>query len=493
MKLNTKFPFFLFLLPIFFFLHGLNENFVPELLVVAVLLTLIYTAIGWLITGVTWFALKKNIRKAALLAFWLLSFNFFFGAMHDFARAHFPSAFFTRYSIIIPAVFILTIVLFIWLRKTKKNLFQVTMFLNLVFIVLVIMDGITLGKRYIENRSSRDVTNLVPSFIDCDTCSKPDIYLIVPDEYAGHRELKELCDFDNSFFEDALRSRGFHVLDSSVSNYNATIYSMASILSMDYIKNLNPAHINARDMQVCQQFIRKNNFVRFVKSQGYSIVNHSYFDLDTKKKAVYNPFYPTSQSLFIHQTFTRRFQKNIGHTFLSEKDVERIIKYHLYNNRETDSLARVTASSNTSQPKFVYVHFEMPHHPYYFDSTGKEYPYMQLTDSFTMDRKAYVQYIAYANKKLLSLVDHIKASSKQPPIIILLSDHGLRQLAADVPHEYYFMNMGAVFLPGQDYSRFYPGISNVNVLRTVLNTQFHQRLPLLKDSTSFLNVPMRTF
>lgn len=492
MKLNTKFPFYLLLLPVFFFLHGLNENFVPDLLPVAAWLTLLYIGIAVAIAGLVWLWLR-DLRKAALFSAWLMTFNFFFGALHDFARTHFPGSFFTKYSIIIPAFIIITIVLAYWLKKKSKTLLQATLFANLLLVVLIAIDAVTLLSRYAEKRTSRNVTDLRPLFRACDTCAKPDIYLVVPDEYANRQALQELSGFDNSGFENELRRRGFYVVDSSRSNYNATIYSMASILSMDYIKDLDPDRMNARDMQVCQQFIRRNNFIRFVKQQGYRIVNHSYFDLDTRKKAVHNPFYPTSQSVFIHQTFTKRLRKDLGHQLFSEKEVERIIRYHLYNNRHTENLTWSTALSKDSTPKFVYVHFEMPHHPYYFDSKGREKPYRELTDSFTMDRKAYAEYVGYANQRLLQLVDHIRANAKTPPVIVLLSDHGFRQVAADVPHHYYFMNLSAVFLPNQHYNAFYPGMSNVNVLRSVLNAQFGQRLPLLKDSTSFLHVPMRTF
>jgi len=49
-----------------------------------------------------------------------------------------------------------------------------------------------------------------------------------------------------------------------------------------------------------------------------------------------------------------------------------------------------------------------------------------------------------------------------------------------------FLNLNAIFFPGRDYSGVYPGISNVNLFRLVLNKHFGQQLPLLKDSTIYL-------
>lgn len=484
MKLNSKFPFFLFLLPVFFFLHGFVENFVPALFSVAAKLTLLYLGIALAIAFLCWL-LFRDIRKAALLSFYMMAFNFFFGPVHDLLRKYFPNAFFVKYMVILPAVVLAIGLLAFWMKRTKRSFGQLSLYLNLLMGVLIVIDCVTLFSRLAEKREN-DVANLSSQFVACDTCSKPDIYFIITDEYAGKRELKDLFDFDNSAFENELRQRGFFIADSSESNYNATVYSMASMMSMDYIKNLETQTVNHRDMQVCRQFINHNNLLRFVKKQGYTVFNHSYFELDGKKRAVFNPFYPSSELLFIDQTFTMRLQRNLGFHFLSEKEVEKVIKHHLYNNKTIEGLARETALKTDVAPKFVYTHLAMPHHPYYFDRNGKEYPYTQLTDSFTMNKSAYIEYLLYCNNKLLSLVDHIKASSKQPPVIILVSDHGFRQLPAGVAEDYWFVNLQAVCLPGGDYSKFYHGMSNVNLMRAFLNTQFRQQLPMLKDSTSFL-------
>jgi hypothetical protein len=48
------------------------------------------------------------------------------------------------------------------------------------------------------------------------------------------------------------------------------------------------------------------------------------------------------------------------------------------------------------------------------------------------------------------------------------------------------MNLLAVRYPQQDSGTLYHTISNVNLLRVILNDQFGQRLPLLEDRTRFL-------
>ena len=83
-------------------------------------------------------------------------------------------------------------------------------------------------------------------------------------------------------------------------------------------------------------------------------------------------------------------------------------------------------------------------------------------------------------------MDHIKKKSVQPPIIILMGDHGFRQFNDSVNKKYYFMNLSSFSIPNGDYTRFYDSSSSVNQIRTFLNIQFNQTLSLLADSTVFI-------
>jgi len=48
------------------------------------------------------------------------------------------------------------------------------------------------------------------------------------------------------------------------------------------------------------------------------------------------------------------------------------------------------------------------------------------------------------------------------------------------------MNLNSILLPGKNYNGYYNGMSNINQLRILLNNEFGQKLPLLKDSTIFI-------
>ncbi len=485
MKLNLNKPVYPFLLVIFFFLHVLLENYNPSLLRTAGWLILVYS-IATFVLFILFKLLLKDWRKAALPVFGIMGFNFFFGSGNDWLRKSFGNTFITKMSVILAITLLLLILLFVYLKRTDRKLFRVTQYLNLLFLLLILVDGSLLLMKGLKGRKAT-VTDLRNSFSKCDSCARPDIYLVIADEYAGKTQLKDLFAFDNSAFENDLQSRGFHILSHSVSNYNATVYSMASILNMDYLHNLHqPSIVNHKDILLCYDLIKNNNLSSFFIKNGYTVNSYSFFDVADKDKVITNYFFPSNTLLLTGQTFIRRFLRNAGSRLVSKEKLFAIKKNDQYNDIKIDSLTRKEVLAKTSQPKFIYTHLDMPHHPYFYDSSGKEIPIEKLTDAYSMDRQAYIQYLQYCNQKLLSLVDFIKTNSPQPPVIILMSDHGFRQLAADVNRDYYFMNLDAVSFPNNDYSRFYDSMSSVNQFRVTLNTLFRQQLPLLKDSTSFL-------
>src|SRR5262245_37851737 len=103
-------PLFLFLLPLFFVLHGFIENydFVPP--GDALLLCGIYLMTSSLLCLAGWL-IYRSWLKASLLAFLLMAFHFFFGSIQDSLRSLVPGSFFTKYAFILPAASIFFVVL----------------------------------------------------------------------------------------------------------------------------------------------------------------------------------------------------------------------------------------------------------------------------------------------------------------------------------------------------------------------------------------------
>lgn len=477
-------PFFLLLLPFFFFRHTWLENYNALLAGDTLKLSLIYTAAGIALSLLLLFW-YKNFQEAALAAFTLLAINFFFGSVYSFIKKIPGGNFLSRYSVLLPAILVFSIVLLLLIRKSRQEFLRTAMYLNILLLVLIVWDSILLFKEtapgrghYIEKQYMQ-----LGSYKGND---KPDIYLLLADEYAGKQELQDIFSFDNSAFETALKERGFHIVDSSRSNYNSTIYSMASMFSMDYIdRKPQGASENYKDILFCRELIQRNNFTRFLEEEGYRIFNFSFVDISNEKRAVQN-ILPSNNTILTAPTLLYKLRYTFGAKLASRKKLDEIKTRELADNMKIDSLLKQSLKEKISQPKFVYAHFNMPHWPYFFDSAGNKIPLGKLTEEFKYDKKAYIEYLKYSNNKLLEYIDSIKTSSPKPPVIILMSDHGFRQLPAGTDQKYYFMNLNAISIPSGDYSRFYNGMSNVKQMSALLKTLFYQGGGPVKDTTLFI-------
>jgi hypothetical protein len=482
----AKYPIFLYLLPVFFVLHGYTENYDHIPVKDALLLLGLYAAVSLVIATLFWL-LYRNFTKANLAAFFIMSFHFFFGALHDTLKKLFGELFITKYVFILPAAALLLLTAFIILKKRKTNFSKARLYLNVALLLLITIDIVMLTGKIVS--AKKDMVALPKGFTPCDTCQKPDIYFILADEYAGNSELKDKFGFDNQAFLTALSQRKFHVLPESISNYNYTPFSIASILDMNYL-NLNGANRNQSDLTHSYETIRDNQLFQFLQYNQYELYNYSIFNLKGQPARSMESFLPVSTRLITAQTFLSRAEKNILFNivtrFKSKAAVRKITYAYKHNNENIYNLTWKLSEKRTKQPKFVYTHLEMPHYPYYFDRNGKEQPFEEIVDGKQGNKALYIEYLQYCNKKLLALIDHILASSAAPPIIILMGDHGFRHFNEPVEQRYHFLNLASVHLPSGNYRAFSDSLSGVNFFRALLNTQYSQQLPFLKDSTSYL-------
>lgn len=483
---TTEKEYYLILLPLYFVLHGFLENYV-SVSTSEVLLLILQYLLATVVLFCAFYWVFRSSRKTALYVVALMSFQFFFGAVHDTAKQVFPNAFVVKYTFILPFSLAAFIILAVLVYRTTLKLKRLSQFLNLLLIVLLLFDVVYFLKR--SRRPDKKIL-LSKEFLKCDSCYKPDIYLIVADEYAGKQELKEIFDFDNSAFEHALQTKGFHVNTNTISNYNYTPFSIASMLNMSFLRNIEGSNSSRNDMNVCYGLINRNNLWNFLEANGYDIKNFSIFNTVDIPTQAPQSFIIIGSKLITSQTFLSRINRDIRFNLVTrfkiKSEIERLANYERKTNEKLYDALIAESKRKSQKPRFIYTHLVMPHYPYYFDSNGKKTRLELIVEKSKTDRKAYINYLIYANKIILQLISHIQKSAERPPVIVLMSDHGFRQFTEKVPHKYYFMNLNAVYFPDRNYRLFYDGISNVNQFRVILNSQFGQKLPLLKDSSSFL-------
>jgi hypothetical protein len=145
------------------------------------------------------------------------------------------------------------------------------------------------------------------------------------------------------------------------------------------------------------------------------------------------------------------------------------------------------ANAKDTQPKFVYTHLLMPHPPYLYDSLGNTMNLEIGNVPKPLLNSSYLNYLVYTNKVVEKLIEQLFSATKGGAVIILMSDHGNKHFYPWPPPEDRFATMNAIYLPDKNYLDYHDGFYNVNEFRVLFNKLFHQRLPMLKDSTAFFH------
>lgn len=477
-------PVFWILLPVFFVFRGFTDNYYAIPLKDAFLLLLLYLGLSFLffVIGRLFF---KNVWKAAIFSFGIMAFHFFFGAIQDFLKAGFDDAIITRYSFLIP-FFLLVFVLLIWfLKRTKRSMTRISLYLNLLLCIFILFDAVLLIQKTLHRNLSM---NVQPSYnISCDTCVKPDIYFLVFDEYSSTAALKETWNYDNSGLDSFLVEKGFKLLPQSRSNYNFTEFSIASTLSLDYLNIPSPSACTIKDYNHCFELIKNNQVGSILSAMDYDITNYSIFDIQKNPSPVRESFLPLKTKLITSQTFISRLKRDLFHLLLIGKfEIKWLSKDLMYSthhaNQKIIKAILTDTSYNQNRPRFVYSHIEMPHPPFYYNKYGQE----KTKEQIIKDGEGIVPYLDHlpkTNEVLKQIVNSILAHAKKPVAIVLMGDHGFRN---GQTKEFKFRNMNAVYMSSGNYSGFYDSITNVNVYRVLFNNLFKASLPLKKDSTVFL-------
>ncbi|MES1161384.1 MAG: hypothetical protein ABUM51_11540, partial [Bacteroidota bacterium] len=480
-------PFFLALQPLFFVLHGFVENYGYIQMIDCCWLVLMY----WLITAAVYFLfywLYRETTRAALAVMSLQSFYFFFGAVHEFFFRHI--LFLHRYVFFLPLSFVMLTGVLVWLKKTRRKLAGLTLFLNLLFCVYLILDVKTLLLIPVSPAPRSLYIDKAPSssgYRSCDTCPSPDIYFLLFDEYASSASLKEWYGFDNSELDRSLEERGFHIQRGSHSNYNSTAFSMASILNMGYLQGLAGGDTcTIADYAACNTLIRDNALVEFLSSRHYAIVNYSIFGLAGKPALVDEPLLPTGTNLITAQTFSGRLTRDIGWNLITLpfhfQWMRKMAYRTLDNNNKILEAVKKESRTSAAHARFVYAHLEMPHNPFYFDRDNR----LREPADQPNGIRPYLDYLPYTNSRIKELIDTIQLNTHGSAVIILMGDHGFRWELPGRGHLNYFQNQNAVYFPDKDYHMLYDSISGVNQFRVLFNQLFDQHFPLLKDSVVFL-------
>jgi hypothetical protein len=147
------------------------------------------------------------------------------------------------------------------------------------------------------------------------------------------------------------------------------------------------------------------------------------------------------------------------------------INYGIFNGLEK------IQSTLDKKPKFIYAHIMMPHPPYYFDAEGNRTDFSYSNDGKNMHK--YLEQLKYTNKLLMETVSSILNSAKQPPVIIVQSDHGFRSYEGYDKLEIEHSTLSCFYFPDKDYSMLNDSLKTINTFRIIFNKYFNQNLKLI--------------
>ena len=491
MKNKLKlYPIFIALIPLFFITHLAVEYWGSLNRSSLLLLYLIYAGSSVLLTYLLTL-LIKTFWKSALMTVSLQILFFYFSSFHRFLKSIDVSGTFSRYSVLLPVVLILLLTYLIVTYRLKEKPKTFFLFLNSLFFLFILVDLFGMFEQMMK-KNPQKITTINASKTEFESADQPSIYLLVFDEYASSASLKERFQFTNDL-DTFLQQQGFRVISNSKSNYNFTPFSIASLLNMSYLNGFQKHSITAKDYQQTYELIRKNNLVHQLKQSGYTIINRSIFDLAQEPAYTHSTFLPSGLWILRKQTFFHYLNQDLGWHLLKYNTVFKNVylnaimeskKSNLFLSKEIVKIAE----EPKNKPVFVYAHFNMPHPPYYFDSTGKERPEEQIVKEsrFQINHPSnYLSYLRYTNASIQKMITRILKHEQDKAVIVLIGDHGYRSHIEK--NEHLFMNFNAIYLPRRYNNIPTPDrISLVNEFRFIINTLTNKQSAFLPDSCIIL-------
>lgn len=484
--------------PLFFILHGVNENYglvrnstIGGLLIYYLAIAVLFGLLGEL--------LMKDVKRAIVFVFFTLFIFFFFGVFKDALKNIHPSPVLVSYKVLLP---ILAAIIFsgtYFIKSSKYSLHRTGRFLRLLLLILLIVETVVLIFNSLTDKSRQmdfgdQAHSLIKNISVPDTARKPYIFWIVMDEYSGSTGLKRKWNYNNPL-DTILRNKGFFVADSARSSYNYTHYSLSSTLDMIYLDGLQEhSVIGYRDIVRGNMSLRENNVVELLRSTGYDIENYSIYNLQGHPTKVREEFRNADRKLIDNQTLTGRIKQDIGWNFrnLFSRNKHRADSIdHMMGiageARYRDALLKHSMNAaqekkNSSVPAFFMFHFLYTHEPFLYNTDGS----IDSTVGFGMYPEKYIPSVNFSNRVLSEVVDSIKKMyAGKDLVIVIQGDHGYKFEENDPLFEEEGCSiLYAIYCSDQNYPGWHHSFNSVNGFRLLFNKYFHTGFPTL-DNRSY--------
>jgi len=490
--------------PLAFFIHNLSE-LEPGLIFIPVLIIVSYSLFFWLIINLIF----RNLKRSAIFVSLFLIFFFSYGHVSNLLQKVIEAKLFLKYDgfflLLWLVLFLLTNYFIFKKIATRQKIDQLTKFLNIFSLVLVLLSlgqliNYSYQSRFLHQEISSTRKEEIKQAQSTRGTALPDIYYLIFDRYASAQSLKDYYNYDNGEFINFLTQKGFYVANQSYANYPITDLSLASSLNMEFLDLLSRSvGPGSGDFRPLYEKFTNHQVGNFLKSKGYLYyhLGSTWWPTSSNKNADVNYRYkqlrPLLVFLFKFLETTALYPLYSGSIMINEKDLIEPLSYEALTRETTlDQLEALTKIPDSPEPKFVFAHVLLPHEPYVFDQNGR---YLSRKEAIEDDRrKLYLNQLIYTNKLIEAMIEKLLVKTKGQAIIILQADEGpfpkrykeneyvfqWNQATIDELKEKLSI-LNAYYLPNINQSGLYPSITPVNTFRLVFNLYLRTNLPLLPD------------
>jgi len=322
----------------------------------------------------------------------------------------------------------------------------------------------------------------------------PDIFVLLVDGHPRPDSLLEQTGHDIGPFVDALMDVGFDVAPEARSNYRWTGASLYSILEMTLAASSAPeiASGGAGAPEI-RSALADNAAFHTLRAHGYRVTAigppYEHVALRSADEFIDGGYLNSFECHLIRRTVVGPLAWAVSPSLVGDPRRGGV----------TQSLdeARAIAAAESEQPRFVWVHLPVPHIPVLWDAEGRAVDIAHGSDCAPQGipvpdaadmRAAYHASLDHADGLVLEAIRDILTSASEPPVILLLSDHGghLVGSAPDHRQPVHWRDSFAAFLavhaPGEE--RPLPDdVSLANVLPSLFNAYLGAGIPLVDDRT----------
>jgi hypothetical protein len=319
----------------------------------------------------------------------------------------------------------------------------------------------------------------------------PDIYLILLDGYPRADTLEIELGLDNRPFLDEMGDLGFDVSDLAHSNYNRTALTVPSLLNAAHIDDLisDPPGGLLEEQRSLSSLVNRASAVRDAQRLGYSYVH-------VATSIAY--FTPAQADVTFHADGLTFFESNLTTNGLAWIRFGGLaIPWFKQEHRASilgafDDLAQLSGEASP-QPRLVFAHIQLPHHPLVFARDGSLPSSGQCLwgDCIIPEpmpeplRIAFREQVEFTNDRVLALTREIAATTGRQTVIVYFSDHGFRHWMSN--HAETFRSLVLASAPGHP-DMFPEDSTPVNLIPRILNTYLGVGLPLAREDI-WITVP----